>query len=60
MVMVATGGYRVEQSLLQPGLRCPPVPHLRIARLGYWIHDCRTVAQVATYIDLAELVADDD
>ena len=58
--MVAPGGYRVEQILLQRDLRRPPVPYLRVTRLGYWIDDCRTVAEVATHVDLAELVVDDD
>ena len=59
MVMVAPGGYRVEQILLQRDLRRPAVPYLRVTRLGYWIHDCRSVAEVATHIHLAELVPDD-
>jgi len=58
--MVAPGGYQVEQILLQRDLRRPAMPYLRVTRLGYWINDCRTVAEVATYVDLAELVADDD
>ena len=57
--MVAPGGYRVEQILLQRDLRRPAVPYVRVTRLGYWINDCRIVAEVATYVDLAELVADD-
>ena len=48
VVMVATGGYRVEQILLQRDLRRPAVPYLRVTRLGYWIDDCRTVAEGAT------------
>ena len=52
--MVAPGGYRVEQILLQRDLRRPAVSYLRATRLGYWINDCPTVGEVANYIDLAE------
>ena len=57
--MVAPGGYRVEQIVLQRNLRRPGRAYLQVTRLGYWIDDCATVAEVARYIDLAELTIAD-
>ena len=54
--MVAPGGYKVEQIVLQRDMRRPGRPFLRVTRLGYWIDDCASVAQVARYVDLAELI----
>jgi hypothetical protein len=53
--MVSPDGYRVERILVQRSLRRPPRPYLRVSWRGYWIADCRTVAEVARYVDLATL-----
>ena len=53
--MVAPGGYKVEQIVLQRDPRRPGRPYLRVTRLGYWIGDCASVAEVARYVDLSEL-----
>ncbi len=54
--MVSPDGYRVERIVLQRSLRRPPRPYLRVTWRGNWIADCRSVAEVARYVDLATLV----
>jgi hypothetical protein len=56
--MVGPDGWRVERVLVQRDLRRPPVEMLRVTRRGYFIADCRSVDEVAAYVDLAALVAE--
>jgi hypothetical protein len=53
--MVSPAGYRVEPILLQRSLRRTARPYLRVTWRGKWIADCRTVAEVTRYVDLAAL-----
>jgi hypothetical protein len=46
-------GYRVERILVRRDLRRPPVEMLTVKRGSYLVADCRTVAEVARYVDLA-------
>jgi hypothetical protein len=56
--VISPDGYRVERILMQRSLRRPPRPYLRVTWRGYWIADCRTVAEVARLVDLATLAED--
>jgi hypothetical protein len=53
--MVTPAGYRVERIVIQRSRRGPPRPYLRVTWRGNWIADCRTVAEVARYVNLATL-----
>jgi len=55
VVMVGPDGILVEQVLVQRDLRRPPTPMLRVRHGSYYLADSRTVAEVATLIDLARL-----
>jgi hypothetical protein len=53
--MVSPDGYRVELIEVQRSLSRPPRPRLRVTWRGFWIADCRSVPEVARYVDLATL-----
>ena len=54
--MVTPDGWRVEPVVVQVSLSRPGRQVLRVKRGRYWVADCRSVAEVAKHVDLAELV----
>jgi hypothetical protein len=57
--MISPDGYRVEQIVVQRSLRRPPRPYLRVTWRGHWVADCRSVAEVARYVDVSTLSEED-
>jgi hypothetical protein len=53
--MINSDGYRVERVVIQRSLRRPPRPYLRVTWRGQFIADCRSVAEVARYVDVSTL-----
>jgi hypothetical protein len=56
VVWVAPDGTLVEPIKLQRNLRRPPVELYKVTRRGYLIAYCRTLGDLARYVDLASLV----
>ena len=54
--MVTPDGWRIEPVVVQVSLARRGRQMLRVKRGRYCIADCRSAAEVASHVDLAELV----